>query len=778
VAEDERAQDGPPARAGRTRRRSRIATVLAVLLTVSFTGGLLAGWAESTVFDEQHFADRSVRLLDSAPVREELADKITEALVQNGPSQIASFQSVIRPVLADVLETPAFKQIFRNAMLEAHHALFTEDGNAAVINLSQALGVLSGSLQISNPDVAQNIPTGANQFLVDFSDQIRGLQLWQAGEDLDAAAEGLLSFSLVLAIVIVVISGDVRRGLFKVGVAAVAAGLLLVVVAVLAPRLASLWISDPALASAIRSGVGIFVGDLQVLGVWVIGYGVVTAALVTASVPQHEPVDARWLWANLTDRARAWQPTSTAGRTTRAAVVALAGIVLILQRDAVVPLAVAVIGAYVTYVGVVMLLAIVGRTPAARAVARAEDHRGEDLTEPRSPWPRLVGTGVALALVVSILGVGGTVWARGRADAVGQRACNGHPELCDRRIDEVAFPGSHNSMSASRDPGWLFAENTYGIPAQLEYGIRALLVKTHYGIPAGINVTGTELVVTDRAAEIAVNPTVAEGQLPPGSAERAQQLSQSTTVDPARRDLYLCHVYCEYGATRFSTALTYIKQFLDQNPNEVIIFFIGDYVSTDDTAKAFQSVGLFDRLWEYDATQPAPTLGEMIDQRRNILMLSEFSGTPPAWNNPGYGLFQDTPYTFTEASQLYVQGAGPNPTSPLDTTFVSDTTIADDDQASSGTTIAFGKDWSGQASCGPNRGTPDSPLFQINHWVTPAGAAPTIAQAQEVNAYDVLMPRVRSCMDERGMFPTIIGVNFYDHGDLMKVVDEINGVAR
>ena len=93
-----------------------------------------------------------------------------------------------------------------------------------------------------------------------------------------------------------------------------------------------------------------------------------------------------------------------------------------------------------------------------------------------------------------------------------------------------------------------------------------------------------------------------------------------------------------------------------------------------------------------------------------------------------------------------------------------------------GTTLSFGTDWTGQPSCSPNRGTPDSPLFQINHWVTPAGAAPTVAQAREVNAYDVLMPRVKACMAERGRFPTIVGVDFATVGDLLQVVDDLNGV--
>ena len=760
-----------------SRRRSRLTSALAVLLSLTLFGGLLSTWLEAEVFDAKSFSDRAVLLLDSPDVRAALADEMTEALVQNGPSQIASFQSVIRPVLADLLTTPVFRNSFRDAVRQAHEVIFTQDGSAALVNLSQALAVLAGSMQISNPDVAQNIPTGSDQFLVDFSDQFRDLELWKTAGELDQLAEGLLIASLVLGLLVVVLRRDIRRGFFKVGVAVVGSGLLLVAVAVVVPRVAATFVTDADLARAAQSAAEIFLGDLQVLGVWVIGYGVIAAALATASAPTHAPVDARTVWATVRARWDAWQPTSQGGRIARAVLVIAAGVLIIVRRDVVVPMALVVVGAYITYVGVVMLLAIVGRTPVQRSEERVTSRRGEDFVDQRSRTPALIGMGVVLVLLVSVLGLSGTLWARDRASAADEQRCNGYAELCDRRIDEVAFPASHNSMSASRDPGWLFAENTYGIPAQLEFGIRALLVKTHYGIAAGVGVGGSQLVVTDRAAEIAVNPTVAEAQLPPGSGERAAEMAKGVNIDPNRSDLYLCHVYCEYGATRFVTALTYIKQFVDQNPDEVIILFIGDYISIDDTQKAFSDAGLADRLYAYDPTQPAPTLGEMVDARQNIFMLSEFSGTPPGWNNPGYGLFQDTPFTFTDAQQLYVPGAGPNPTSPVPTGYVNDTIVDDDSSLSSGTTLAFGPDWTGVASCAPNRGTPDSPLFQINHWVTPAGAAPTIAQAQEVNAYDVLMPRVQACMGERGRFPTIIGVDFYDHGDLLKVVNALNGVG-
>lgn len=62
-----------------------------------------------------------------------------------------------------------------------------------------------------------------------------------------------------------------------------------------------------------------------------------------------------------------------------------------------------------------------------------------------------------------------------------QAACNGHAELCDRAYDDVAFAATHNSMSAASERGWLFPEQPDGIVAQLDHGIRVLLVDSWCG---------------------------------------------------------------------------------------------------------------------------------------------------------------------------------------------------------------------------------------------------------------------------------------------------------
>ena len=58
--------------------------------------------------------------------------------------------------------------------------------------------------------------------------------------------------------------------------------------------------------------------------------------------------------------------------------------------------------------------------------------------------------------------------------------CNSYAALCDRRLDEVTFAGTHNAMSASAN-SFYFARQSGGLAAQLTRGVRAFLLDLHYG---------------------------------------------------------------------------------------------------------------------------------------------------------------------------------------------------------------------------------------------------------------------------------------------------------
>ncbi|MFN8516640.1 MAG: hypothetical protein U0232_31805, partial [Thermomicrobiales bacterium] len=76
--------------------------------------------------------------------------------------------------------------------------------------------------------------------------------------------------------------------------------------------------------------------------------------------------------------------------------------------------------------------------------------------------------------------------------------------------------------------------------------------------------------------------------------------------------------------------------------------------------------------------------------------------------------------------------------------------------------------------CAPNRGVVDAPLFLLNHWV--ARQPPDPGDAAIVNTYEFLLARARQCQQERGRLPNLIAVDFYQIGDLLRVVDELNNI--
>ena len=121
-------------------------------------------------------------------------------------------------------------------------------------------------------------------------------------------------------------------------------------------------------------------------------------------------------------------------------------------------------------------------------------------------------------------------------------ACNGAPELCGRRLDEIVFPGTHNAMSAADMPDWLFPQQERGIRGQLEDGIRALLLDVHYGIPVEGRVK-TDLDSEGASREKFEKAVGKEGL---DAAMRIRDRLAGKAEGP--RGLYLCHGFCELGA--------------------------------------------------------------------------------------------------------------------------------------------------------------------------------------------------------------------------------------
>jgi hypothetical protein len=123
------------------------------------------------------------------------------------------------------------------------------------------------------------------------------------------------------------------------------------------------------------------------------------------------------------------------------------------------------------------------------------------------------------------------------------------------------------------------------------------------------------------------------------------------------RGLYLCHGFCELGATPLVAALRSIHEFLVRNPDEVLVLGIEDYATPRDIAAAFAESGLDGLVYRGAAGPPWPTLRQMIDSRQRVLVSLESGREGVPWLHPAYeGPIQETPYHFTKPVDSYRTG--------------------------------------------------------------------------------------------------------------------------
>ena len=165
-----------------------------------------------------------------------------------------------------------------------------------------------------------------------------------------------------------------------------------------------------------------------------------------------------------------------AARTYRAVFVGLAGLALVLQPLALLRALLWAIGLVLLVTGIALFVPITVEVVREKVLRRVHER------SPRWPWQRVAGaTALVALLLVLVLGAWPTRDDEAAAFGHDDSTCNGYVALCDRPYDEVAFPATHNSMSAANEPGWFFAEQPDGIVAQLDDGIRVLLVDSWYG---------------------------------------------------------------------------------------------------------------------------------------------------------------------------------------------------------------------------------------------------------------------------------------------------------
>ena len=259
--------------------------------------------------------------------------------------------------------------------------------------------------------------------------------------------------------------------------------------------------------------------------------------------------------------------------------------------------------------------------------------------------------------------------------------CNGHLQLCNRPYNQVAYLTTHNAFNAEED-GFALPNQNFGLTQQLEFGVRALMLDVYD-----------------------------EGGI--------------ATV---------YHGFSFLGTASLASNLEEIKGFMDANPNEVVTIIFESYVSSEMMSDVFAQVGLQAYLHTQTIGEPWPTLQQMIDSNRRLVVFSDENDALPAqeWYH----------YVWDHAVETNFTNNSP----------------ADFD-------------------CDFNRGDSLNDLFIINHFVTATGIGTGQPdQAAIVNELSFFYDRVLGCQQEKLKFPNFPTIDFYELGQTMAVIDSLNGI--
>jgi hypothetical protein len=695
----------------------RASTALTWFGAVVLFLGVLAGLVNRNVLDGPRFTRHVDAMRQDPAVARQLGLVISAGVLSLNP-ELVSLRPLVEVASTSLAASSTLSGPFQSAVGRLHGAFTGAESGAVVFRLADVGAVVAAVLPTLSDGAAARVPADLDVTLASFGSGSAAATTihWARIAAWLSWLLPLLAFLLLLAGI--AIGPERWRATSRTGWAVVVAGLGVGAVALAGAIIASVVDRNTLDGALVAAAWNEFGGDIWWAAAIMIACGGVVVAVATNRVPQ---VDLAREVRRITNVVL-HPPARTWTRITWGLALAGVGLGAVLRPS----LIFGVLGALT---GLVLLVVGLGEVAAAAGARRAPAESPEaPRKSQRFPWIPVSVIAVAIALVGALVGVDAApASSQVEVDRTASSACNGHVQLCDRRYDDVAYAATHNSMAAADEPGWFIPEQPTGLVGQLQAGIRVLLIDTWYG------------QTTQRPGVIATAPDSHDAALAeanrlygPALVESALRIRNAITPRPTGPIRpYLCHTLCEIGATEWGPVMGRVRAWLTAHPREVVSFVIQDQVTPADTAKIFKDAGLLPYVYTHEAGSPWPTLGQMIDSGKRVVVLMERrgGGTAYPWMLQGFNYIQDTPFS--------------NPT------------VAD-------------------LSCRLQRGKVTNPLLLLNYWLSDFSAL--VGSARVINAYDILWPYATDCQRERGQIPNYIAVNYYNYGDLFRVVDQLNGV--
>jgi len=702
-----------------SRGRSVLAGACVVLGTIAIVLGVLLGYVTRSVFNSEAFSDRVAASLSEPGVSNYVAGKIADAVTAAKPD-LTGLRPLIIAGSRSVVSSAPFRVAVRRAALETHRMLMSGTAEKVMLSVHDVGEILKATLAM-HPSMADKLPRRLTARLAGLEDLPAGeiaARLVRLAQRARRSVLLLLIGGLALLSGGVALAQDRRAAWFRIGTVVAAAAFMIWLAARFGGYVVAALPRDRDMGLLAAGLWQAFVGGL---GVWALGLGFVGVvfASASASLLEHAQIEARvhavWHWLATPPEGRGLQFLRGLS------VLGLGAFAIAWPMPALAVMAF-LAGAFAAFIGLRECFAAT-----LHAIQEVEGPLEAAVKARRGRWtPTRIGVASALVIGIGVAVVMAITRSRsGVPETQPITACNGTPELCDRPLDQVVFPTSHNSMSGADIAAWMFPSQNRGIPRQLEDGVRGFLIDAHYGIPVGDRV---KTIMDNEKAAMAKYEAIVGKE---GMEAALRIRDRLVGADERRRAVYMAHGFCELGAAPLTETLRQIRDFLVANPGEILILVIQDEgVAPHDIAACFEASGLIDFVYRGAAQAPWPTLRQMAETDQRVVVMAENDCGDVPWYHKASEVMQETPYTFHDTTEFSEQ---------------------------------------------PNRGGTSGSLLLMNHWIE-STPMPKPSNAAVVNAYDFLLRRARRCARTRGQVPNLVAVDFYATGDLMRVVQTLNGV--
>lgn len=178
-----------------------------------------------------------------------------------------------------------------------------------------------------------------------------------------------------------------------------------------------------------------------------------------------------------------------------------------------------------------------------------------------------------------------------------------------------------------------------------------------------------------------------------------------------------------------------IKSFLDNNPNEVMTIILESYVSANDIEDIVNQSGLNNYLYTHNNSLGWPTLQNMIDNDNRLVIFTDEddASSSQLWYHYVWDYAVETHYSVNTINDF---------------------------------------------NCSFNRGDPINDLFILNHFVTDATLGYGLhTESMAVNSNPFFIGRAIDCYTQTNKFPNFVTVDFYELGDGLDVVNQLNNLS-